>query len=233
MDAMFLEFAKYLDSFMGGSSLVGDNSGTSQPSVTLTPRRRAQSRPLELEHYVVANGQILMTTTLGTVKPIFPHVVCFSQTIDVCVRKTFSIRYLKWVYVGREYIEVVKGDLQRFFVLDFNDQAMNRFVVHQMLNTFKEFWVDRHRHFTKYSDPEKARANPLYLLSNHRRTKLLDRSNLTIIAAGQSCFYNNSTSLLSKEWSRLTIWSYFDKHMFEMGRSCSRLWRMHKTRSVE
>ncbi|KAA0046648.1 CACTA en-spm transposon protein [Cucumis melo var. makuwa] len=164
MDAMFLEFAKYLDSFMGGSSLVGDNSGTSQPSVTLTPRRRAQSRPLELEYYVVANGQILMTITLGTVKPIFPHVICFSQTIDVCARKTFSIRYLKWVYVGREYIEVVKGDLQRFFVLDFNDQAMNRFVVHQMLNTFKEFWVDRHRHFTKYSDPEKARADPLYLL---------------------------------------------------------------------
>ncbi|KAA0035934.1 CACTA en-spm transposon protein [Cucumis melo var. makuwa] len=45
----------------------------------------------------------------------------------------------------REYIEVVKGDLQWFFVLDFNDQAMNRY-------------------FKKYSDPEEARANPPHLL---------------------------------------------------------------------
>ncbi|KAA0040862.1 CACTA en-spm transposon protein [Cucumis melo var. makuwa] len=63
------------------------------------------------------------------------------QAISVCVRKTFPIRCLKWADVGREYIEVVKGDLQRFFVLDFNDQAMNR-------------------HFKKYNDPEEARANP-------------------------------------------------------------------------
>uniref|UniRef100_A0A9I9E2X7 CACTA en-spm transposon protein n=1 Tax=Cucumis melo TaxID=3656 RepID=A0A9I9E2X7_CUCME len=55
---------------------------------------------------------------------------------------------------------VVKGDLQRLFVLDFNDQAMNRFVEHQMLTTFKEFRADCHRHFKKYSDPEEARANP-------------------------------------------------------------------------
>ncbi|KAA0025379.1 CACTA en-spm transposon protein [Cucumis melo var. makuwa] len=62
--------------------------------------------------------------------------------------------------VGREYIEVVKGDLKRLFVLDFNDQVMNRFVEHQMLTTFKEFRVDCHRHFKKYSGPEEARANP-------------------------------------------------------------------------
>ncbi|KAA0052152.1 CACTA en-spm transposon protein [Cucumis melo var. makuwa] len=43
---------------------------------------------------------------------------------------------------------------------DFNDQAMNMFVEHQMLTTFKEFWTDCHRHFKKYSDPEEARANP-------------------------------------------------------------------------
>ncbi|KAA0041547.1 gamma-aminobutyrate transaminase POP2 [Cucumis melo var. makuwa] len=34
---------------------------------------------------------------------------------------------------------------------------------------------------------------------NHRPTKLLDRSSLTIIATGQSRFCNDSTSLLSKE----------------------------------
>ncbi|KAA0056530.1 CACTA en-spm transposon protein [Cucumis melo var. makuwa] len=47
---------------------------------------------------------------------------------------------LEWTNVGRKYIEDVKGDLHQFFVLDFNDQVMNRFVGHQMLNTFKEFW---------------------------------------------------------------------------------------------
>ncbi|KAA0026152.1 CACTA en-spm transposon protein [Cucumis melo var. makuwa] len=97
--------------------------------------RRAQSRLLELEHHVTINGRIPMTIALGAEKPISPHVVCFSQTIGVCMRKIFFIHCLKWADVGREYIKVVKGDLQRLFVLDFNDQAMN-------------------------SDPEEARANP-------------------------------------------------------------------------
>ncbi|KAA0052051.1 CACTA en-spm transposon protein [Cucumis melo var. makuwa] len=87
-DAMFLEFSDDLDNLVGGSSLMGDNSGD----------RR------------------------------------------VC-RKKFSVRCLKWAGIGREYIEVVKDDLQ----LDFNDQAMNR-------------------HLKKYSDPEEARANPPHLL---------------------------------------------------------------------
>ncbi|TYK01159.1 CACTA en-spm transposon protein [Cucumis melo var. makuwa] len=78
-------------------------------------------------------------------KPISPHAVRFSQTIGVCVRKTFPIRCLKWADVGREYIK-------RLFVLDFNDQAMNRFIEHQMLTTFKEFQADCHRHFKKYSE---------------------------------------------------------------------------------
>ncbi|TYK21923.1 CACTA en-spm transposon protein [Cucumis melo var. makuwa] len=95
-----------------------------------------------------------MTIVPGAEKPIFPHVVRFSQAIGVCVRKTFLVRFLKWANVGREYIEVFKGDLQRFFVLDFNDQAMNRFVEHQMLTIFKKFRGDCHRHFKKYSDSE-------------------------------------------------------------------------------
>ncbi|TYK11770.1 CACTA en-spm transposon protein [Cucumis melo var. makuwa] len=70
--------------------------------------------------------------------------------------KGFPVRCLKWGDVDREYIE--------FFVLDFNDQAMNRFVEHQMLTTFKEFWVDCHRLFKKYSDPEEACANPPKIL---------------------------------------------------------------------
>ncbi|TYK20900.1 CACTA en-spm transposon protein [Cucumis melo var. makuwa] len=109
-----------------------------------------------------------------------PHAVRFSQAIGVCVRKTFPVHGLKWADVGREYIEVVKGDLQRLFVLDFNDQAMNRFVEHQMLTIFKEFRADCHRHFKKYSDPEEARANPpnaLYELVE-RRGKPVDRVEL-------------------------------------------------------
>ncbi|KAA0047500.1 CACTA en-spm transposon protein [Cucumis melo var. makuwa] len=104
-----------------------------------------------------ANEQISMMIALGAKKPISPHVVRFRQVIGVCVRKTFFVHCLKWTDVGREYIE-------RFFVLDFNDQAMNRFVEHQMLNTFKELWGDYVRHFKKYSDPKKARANPPHIL---------------------------------------------------------------------
>ncbi|TYJ96926.1 CACTA en-spm transposon protein [Cucumis melo var. makuwa] len=101
-DVMVLNFTEDLDNLTGGSSLVGDNStGTTQPSTTSTPKRRAQA-------------------------------------ISVCLRKTFPVCCLKWTDIGREYIKVVKGDLQHFFVLDFNDQAMNRFVEHQMLSTFKE-----------------------------------------------------------------------------------------------
>uniref|UniRef100_A0A9I9E7I1 CACTA en-spm transposon protein n=1 Tax=Cucumis melo TaxID=3656 RepID=A0A9I9E7I1_CUCME len=53
-----------------------------------------------------------MTITTGAAKPIFPHTVCFSQTIGVCMRKIFSVRCLKWADVGREYIKVVNGDPQ-------------------------------------------------------------------------------------------------------------------------
>ncbi|TYK03698.1 CACTA en-spm transposon protein [Cucumis melo var. makuwa] len=49
----------------------------------------------------------------------------------VCLRKTFLVHCLRWADIGREYIK-------HFFVLDFNDQAMNRFVQHQMLSTLKE-----------------------------------------------------------------------------------------------
>ncbi|KAA0062622.1 CACTA en-spm transposon protein [Cucumis melo var. makuwa] len=137
-DDMFLQFEDDLDNIAGGSSSVGDNTGSSSQQTTPTPRKRAQSRLLELERHVTINGRIPMTIAPGTEKPISPH----------------------WADIGREYIEVVKGDLQRLFVIDFNDQAMNRFVEHQMLTTFKEFRTDCHRHFKKYSDPEEARANP-------------------------------------------------------------------------
>ncbi|TYK00354.1 CACTA en-spm transposon protein [Cucumis melo var. makuwa] len=99
----------------------------------------------------------------GAKKSISPHSVWFSQMIDVCVRKTFLVRCLRWADIGREYIEVIKGDLQRFFLLNFNDQAINRFIKHQMLSTFKEFKGDCHRHFKKYSNFEEAHANPPHI----------------------------------------------------------------------
>ncbi|KAA0067413.1 putative transposase [Cucumis melo var. makuwa] len=82
---------------------------------------------------------------------------------DLKIRKDLHLLEVDnrlWADVRRKSIEVVKCDLQRLFVLDFNDQAMNRFVEHQMLTTFEELRADCHRHFKKYSDPEEARANP-------------------------------------------------------------------------
>ncbi|KAA0035855.1 gamma-aminobutyrate transaminase POP2 [Cucumis melo var. makuwa] len=140
-DAMFLQFVEDLDNLVGGSLSVGDNSGTSQPSMTLSPRKQGG--------------------------------------------------YRQRIHQGRQ------GRPLTVFVLDFNYQAMNRFVEHQMLNTFKEFWGDCHRHFKK---------------SNHGPTTLLDRSSLTIIAASRRRFYNDSTSSLSKEGSRLIMSSYFESN---------------------
>ncbi|TYK00334.1 CACTA en-spm transposon protein [Cucumis melo var. makuwa] len=133
---MLLEFVDDLDNLTRGSSSMSNNS---------------------------TNGSISMTITSGAEKPIFLNVVHFSQAIDVCVQKTFPVRCLKWAIAGKEYFEVVKADLQ-FFMLEFNDQAMNRFVEHQMLSTFKEFRGDCHWHFKKYSNHKKACANPLNLL---------------------------------------------------------------------
>ncbi|KAA0066712.1 CACTA en-spm transposon protein [Cucumis melo var. makuwa] len=104
---------------------------SSQPLATPTPRRRAQSRLLKLECHVAVNGRILMT-------------IRFSRTIGVCVRKTISVHCLKWADVGREYLEVVKGDLQ-----------------HQMLITFKEFEAT-------ITDTLKSTATPRRLVPTHQ-----------------------------------------------------------------
>ncbi|KAA0026099.1 CACTA en-spm transposon protein [Cucumis melo var. makuwa] len=120
--AMFLELGKDLNNNVGGSSSMGDNSDesleTTQPSST---PRCVQSRLLKLEWNVHANGIILMSIAFGEEEPISPYAIWFSQAIDVCVRKTFLIYCLRWADVGREYIEIVKGDLPRFFTVDFNN----------------------------------------------------------------------------------------------------------------
>ncbi|KAA0026103.1 (R)-mandelonitrile lyase 1-like [Cucumis melo var. makuwa] len=76
-------------------------------------QRRLHSRNLELERYVQQNGKIPISITLGADKPIIlPHVVWFSNTIDVLTRDTFSVPCLKLADVPLEYIEVIKSDLQ-------------------------------------------------------------------------------------------------------------------------
>ncbi|KAA0034978.1 CACTA en-spm transposon protein [Cucumis melo var. makuwa] len=95
-DAMLLEFTEDLDNPAGGSSSVDDNSGTAQPYMTPTRRRRVQSRLLELERYVHANRRIPMSIALGVERPISPHAIRFSQVINMYVQKKFPIRCLKW-----------------------------------------------------------------------------------------------------------------------------------------
>ncbi|KAA0033050.1 CACTA en-spm transposon protein [Cucumis melo var. makuwa] len=211
---MFLKFVKMLNNPTGGSSLVGDNSAdTSQPSATSTPKRRVQSRLLELERYVAANGQILMTIVLGAKKPISPHAICFSQEIGVCVRKTFFVRCLKWAGVGREYIEVVKTDLQlnplhisRFFVFDFNDQTMNRFVEHKMFNTFKKFQDDCHRHFKKHDDPEENQ-----ILELHSQPTLEGTQPLSRMRYVRQCWVDDWAT--QKSTVELQLWAALDEAM--------------------
>uniref|UniRef100_A0A9I9EJ70 CACTA en-spm transposon protein n=1 Tax=Cucumis melo TaxID=3656 RepID=A0A9I9EJ70_CUCME len=99
-DDMFLQFEDDLDNIAGGSSFMGDNTGSFSQQTTPTPRRRAQSRLLELERHIAINGRIPMTIASGAEKLISPHAVRFNQAIGVCVRKIFSVRYLKWATLG-------------------------------------------------------------------------------------------------------------------------------------
>ncbi|TYK23141.1 CACTA en-spm transposon protein [Cucumis melo var. makuwa] len=86
------------------------------------------------------------------------------------------VHFLKWVNVISEYIEIVKGSLQQWSMLDFIDPALTWFVEHEMLTVWKEFRGQNHRHFKK---------------SNHRKIGLLERSSPTTTAAPPSHFYNN------------------------------------------
>ncbi|KAA0039275.1 CACTA en-spm transposon protein [Cucumis melo var. makuwa] len=91
---MFLEFIDDLDNLMGGLSSVGDNPRlSSQPSATLTLRRRCAVSTLRVEHYVAANGRIPMTIALGAIKPICPHAIRFSQVIDVFFKHQMLITF--------------------------------------------------------------------------------------------------------------------------------------------
>ncbi|KAA0037346.1 CACTA en-spm transposon protein [Cucumis melo var. makuwa] len=108
----------------------------------------------ELEHHVEVNERIPMTIAFRTKKTIFLHVDRFNQAIGVGVQKIFLIHYLNngWTLAEKRLR---------------SSRATPKFVKHQMLTTFKEFWADCHRYFKKYSDPEEARVNPPNVLVGH------------------------------------------------------------------
>ncbi|KAA0040330.1 CACTA en-spm transposon protein [Cucumis melo var. makuwa] len=68
---MFLDFGEDLNIAQKGSSSVGYNLAETTQSSS-TPRKLAQSRLLEVERYVHANGRILMSIAPGAEKPILP-----------------------------------------------------------------------------------------------------------------------------------------------------------------
>ncbi|XP_031741168.1 uncharacterized protein LOC116403757 [Cucumis sativus] len=147
-----------------GTSSVGDTSDGSQPTAR-TPRRREHSRNLKLDRYVQQNGKIPISIVPRKDKPISPHAIIFSCTIVELTRDTFPGHALKWTGTTPEYIKLVKDSLQQWFMLDFTDPTLTRFVEYQM-RTWKEFKGQNHRHFKKFSDPEQARANPPSILKN-------------------------------------------------------------------
>ncbi|KAA0048657.1 CACTA en-spm transposon protein [Cucumis melo var. makuwa] len=138
--------------------------------------------------YVATNRWIPMTIAPGTEKPIFLHVVRFSQEICVCARKTFAIRFLKWVNVSKNTSR--------------SSRATSRFVEHQKLTTFKDFWGYCYKHFEKYYDPEEARASPsdllvghneyLHFLCDHYMSRAFQEQSQTNKAARQKQPYNHS-----------------------------------------
>ncbi|KAA0047493.1 cytochrome P450 CYP82D47-like [Cucumis melo var. makuwa] len=98
-----------------------------------------------------------------------------------------------WTDIGREYIEFIKGDLQSSeTTITSTSKSTVPLLVERM-----EDW-----HFLNEHNMSHALQS-----SNHGQTRLLDRSNLTIIAAGRSRFYNDSTSSLSNENQRLELQS--------------------------
>ncbi|KAA0052222.1 CACTA en-spm transposon protein [Cucumis melo var. makuwa] len=111
----------------------------------------------QLSHHSRSSDDESQSIALGAGKPISLHVVRFSNTIGVCVRDTFRVCCHNWVDVPPEYIK-------HYFVLNFNNQALTRFVEHQFFTSFKKFRGDYHIHFKKYSDLEQARANPTHRL---------------------------------------------------------------------
>ncbi|KAA0058444.1 CACTA en-spm transposon protein [Cucumis melo var. makuwa] len=90
--------------------------------------------------------RISMKIAPGAEKPISPHVVRITARRYACAYKKY---FPSAALSGRT---LAQNTLR-------TSRATSRVVKHQMLNTFKEFQDNCHRHFKKYSDPEEARTN--------------------------------------------------------------------------
>ncbi|TYK30597.1 CACTA en-spm transposon protein [Cucumis melo var. makuwa] len=96
--------------------------------------------------------------------------------ISVCVRKTFLIRCLKWADVGREYFEIVKGDLQHFkkysdpeeadanppYLLVGSDDDCHYLCDHYMSRAFKFLNLLQHQMLELQSQPTSEGNQPLF-----------------------------------------------------------------------
>ncbi|TYK27686.1 CACTA en-spm transposon protein [Cucumis melo var. makuwa] len=158
---------------------------SSSQQATPTPRRRVQSRLLELERHVAINRRISMTIAPRTEKPISPYVVRFSQAINVCVRKIFLSTVLSGRTLGENTLR--------------SSRATSRFVEHQMLTTFKEFWANCHKHFKKYSDLEEARANPPNALEQSRTNKATRQKQPYNHSSGSKSFLQRQYELVERK----------------------------------
>ncbi|KAA0055996.1 CACTA en-spm transposon protein [Cucumis melo var. makuwa] len=170
---------------MNGHEILEQLYQSSSQQATPTPRRRVQSRLLELDRHIAINRRISMTIAPRTEKPISPHVVRFSQAISVCVRKIFPSTVLSGRTLGENTLR--------------SSRATSRFVEHQMLTTFKEFWVDCHRHFKKYSDLEEARANPPNALEQSRTNKAARQKQPYNHSSGSKSFLQRQYELLERK----------------------------------
>ncbi|XP_038902987.1 uncharacterized protein LOC120089695 [Benincasa hispida] len=137
-------------------SSVGD---TSDSSSTSNRKKREHSRNIKLEKYVQKHGIIIIVINEGETKPISKHSVRFSNAIGVAVRFAFPVHCRTFTEVPNEFIELAKIQLLAHFKLDLSSQRLNRFIEHQMQNSFKEFRADLNRHYRKCGNPQQVCAS--------------------------------------------------------------------------
>ncbi|TYK11949.1 CACTA en-spm transposon protein [Cucumis melo var. makuwa] len=128
---MFLQFEDDLDNIAGGSSSVDDNTESSSQQATPTPTPRRH-----------AHCRLLELERHIAINGRIP------MTIAPGAEKPISPHVVR-------FSQAIGVCVRKTFPV-----RCLKFVEHQMVTTFKEFWADCHRHFKKYSDPEEARANP-------------------------------------------------------------------------
>ncbi|TYK18447.1 CACTA en-spm transposon protein [Cucumis melo var. makuwa] len=144
------------------------------------------------ELHVAINGRIPMTIAPEAEKPISPHAVRSLQPGDRRLHaKDISVRCLKC-------LPPLKSSGPTVTYISKSIATWRR-----LMQTHQTHWLDVMRIDTSSA----TTISVVHSRSNHRRTRLLDRSSLTIVVAGSSYFYNDSTSSLREKGSRPIGWS--------------------------